>query len=158
MRSASTRLAASLPAGRRPARSAARRPRGGGQPFGRPAAAADRWFTADAAACGWDLFLLKARYSTASHELIARRMLECRPPIIVSIFDNGRLSLRRSNVPGRVPPPADAETECWRRVRQCETPCQDAQGPIAIQGWPIYEEGWKREILRTQLQQWEACC
>ena len=40
------------------------------------------WFAADAVACGWDLLGLKARYRTASHELIARRMLECRPPVI----------------------------------------------------------------------------
>ena len=33
---------------------------------------------------------LKARYPTASHELIARRMLECRPPVIISIFDHRR--------------------------------------------------------------------
>ena len=40
------------------------------------------WFAADGTACGWDLLALKARYNTASHELIARRMLECRPPVM----------------------------------------------------------------------------
>ena len=57
------------------------------------------WFAADGAACGWDLLALKARYRTASHELIARRMLECRPPVIISIFDHRRISFRRSNFP-----------------------------------------------------------
>ena len=51
------------------------------------------WFAADAAACDWDLIALKARYHTASHELIARRMLECRPPVIISIFDHRKIML-----------------------------------------------------------------
>ena len=76
------------------------------------------WFAADAAACQWDLLALKARHSTASHELIARRMLECRPAVVISIFDQRRLSFRRSNVSGRVPPPSPAEIECWNSVHE----------------------------------------
>ena len=111
-----------------------------------------RWFAADAAACGWDLLVLKARYNTASHELIARRMLECRPAVIISIFDHGRISLRRGNLPGRAPPPSPPEMECWRRVhRQCR-PLRKRQGASVIQGWPIHEDGWKREILRLELR------
>ncbi len=67
------------------------------------------WFAADGSALGWDLFALKRRYATASHELIARRMLEMPAPAIVSIFDQGRLYFRRSNLPGRVPPPCFIE-------------------------------------------------
>jgi hypothetical protein len=63
------------------------------------------WFEADGCACDWDLVELKTRYFTASHELIARRMLECRPPVVISIFDQERVSFRRSNLPGRLPPP-----------------------------------------------------
>ncbi len=72
------------------------------------------WFASDAAALGWDLFGLKSRYGTASHELIARRMLELRPTVIISVFDHGCISWRRSNLPGRVPGPSEAELECWR--------------------------------------------
>ena len=114
------------------------------------------WFAADAAACDWDLLRLKSRYSTASHELIARRMLECRPPIIVSIFDNGRLSLRRSNVPGRVPPPADAEVQCWHRVQDTRAPSRSVQDRGLVQGWPVHEDEWKREILRTEVREWDV--
>ena len=63
------------------------------------------WFLADARAGGWDLAALKARYATASHELIARRMLECPPPVIVTIFDHRVVSFRRSNLPGACRPP-----------------------------------------------------
>ncbi len=116
------------------------------------------WFAADATDCGWDLFSLKARYHTASHELIARRMLECRPPVIVSIFDHRQLSFRRSNLPGRVPPPSPAEMECWRQIHQhcSQLPTESAGGHI--QGWPIHEEGWKREILRMEIEEWGGDC
>jgi hypothetical protein len=114
-----------------------------------------QWFATDAAACEWDLPILKTRYNTASHELIARRMLECRPPVVISIFDHGRIWLRRGNLPGRVPPPSPPEMDCWRRVHgQCR-PSRIRQGASIVQGWPIHEEGWKREILRMELDELE---
>jgi hypothetical protein len=112
------------------------------------------WFAADGAACAWDLMALKARYATASHELIARRMLECRPPVIISIFDQQRIMFRRSNLPGRAPPPSTAEMQCWRDVHFAEHPRRVQAGPRLIQGWPVHEEQWKREILRTELDEW----
>ncbi len=113
----------------------------------------DVWFQRDAGACGWDLLQLKARYATASHELIARRMLECTPPVVISIFDNGRLSFRRGNLPGRVPPPLPSEWSCWRAVHRGNRPRQTREGPHRVQGWPIHEEQWKREILRMEIDQ-----
>ena len=111
------------------------------------------WFAADGSNCGWDLLALKARYATASHELIARRMLECRPPVIVSIFDHGQLHLRRSNLPGRVPPPSSAEMGCWQSVHDHNLPGRTYEGLRAIQGWPVHEEDWKREILRAEVEE-----
>jgi len=111
------------------------------------------WFTADAMDCGWDLLELKSRYATASHELIARRMLECRPPVIISIFDHRELYFRRSNLPGRVPSPSSVEMQCWRTVHAAHRPERAYDGPRAIQGWPVHEEGWKREILRTEVEE-----
>ena len=112
------------------------------------------WFIGDATVCGWDLVSLKARYATASHELIARRMLECRPPVIISIFDHSRMSLRRSNLPGRVPPPSPAELDCWRCVHRGNHVMEHREGPRTIRGWPIHEDGWKREILRTEMDEY----
>jgi hypothetical protein len=112
------------------------------------------WFTADAVQCGWDLIALKARYVTASHELIARRMLECRPPVIISIFDQRQLSFRRSNVPGRVPPPSSSEMQCWHQVHGRNRPEQTSDALRTIQGWPVHEEGWKREILRAEVAEY----
>jgi hypothetical protein len=115
------------------------------------------WFEADAARCGWDLICLKARYGTASHELLARRMLECGPPVIISIFDQRRLSFRRSNVAGRVPPLSMAERDCWREVHNAGRPQETCQGTCTIRGWPVHEEQWKREILRTELSEFADC-
>jgi len=109
------------------------------------------WFAADARAWGWDLLRLKGRYRTASHELIARRMLEMPPPVVISIFDNGALTFRRSNLAGRVPPPSPAELACRRAVHDHSQPQQTRAGPQVIQAWPVHEEGWKREILRVEL-------
>ena len=117
-----------------------------------------QWFAFDGSGCGWDLAALKARYATASHELIARRMLECRPPVIISIFDHRRLYFRRSNLPGRVPPPSSVEMECWQTVHDRNRPQQTCDGVRTIQGWPVHEEDWKREILRTEVEEefWEV--
>ncbi len=111
------------------------------------------WFSADAVRCGWDLIALKRRYATASHELIARRMLEFSPAVIVSIFDHGELSFRRSNLPGRVPPPSPSEMECFRAVHNLGRSAQGCQRTCLIQCWPIHEAGWRREILRTEVEE-----
>ena len=111
------------------------------------------WFAADGSSCDWDLFALKARYATASHELIVRRMLECRPPVIVSIFDHGLLHFRRSNLPGRVPPPSSAEMDCWQSVHDRNRPGRACEELLTIRGWPVHEEGWKREILRREVEE-----
>jgi hypothetical protein len=113
------------------------------------------WFEAHASSCGWDLLALKARFGTASHELIARRMLECRPPVILSIFDQCRLHFRRSNVSGRVPPLSAAELRCWRQVHDAARPQETTAGPCTIRGWPVHEAHWKREILRTELAEFD---
>lgn len=110
------------------------------------------WFAADAPACGWDLVAIKELYSTASHELIARRMLELPPPVIISIFDQSQLYLRRSNVQGRVPPLTAAEQDCWQTVHERNEPYETSSGTQLIQGWPVHEDAWKREILRTEVE------
>lgn len=112
------------------------------------------WFATDGATSHWDLMELKSCFCTASHELIARRMLECCPPVIISIFDQRRVSFRRSNLLGHVPPLSPIEMQCWRDVHHENRPVRSDEGPNVIQGWPIHEEGWKREILRRELDEY----
>jgi hypothetical protein len=73
--------------------------------------------------------------------------------VIISIFDHAELTFRQSNLGGQVPPLSAAETECWQLVHRLGRPGQALDGLRTIQGWPVHEEGWKREILRTEAEE-----
>jgi hypothetical protein len=115
------------------------------------------WFDRDGASFGWDLLTLKRRYRTASHEMIARRMLECRPRVIITIFDQGRITFRRWNFPGRIPPPSPTETALWRSVHENNEPLEKTVGLCRIQCWPVHEDDWRREIMRMEVAEFEDC-
>jgi hypothetical protein len=110
------------------------------------------WLAADALECDWDLFALKARYETASHELIGRRMLDFSPAVIVTVWDQGRLTWRRSNLPGRLPPLSSGERACWSEAHHTGQSAQRRERGYVVRVWPIHEPGWPREIMRTQPQ------
>ena len=115
------------------------------------------WFAADGPLLDWDLFALKQRYTTASHELIARRMLEMPPPIVVTLCDLGNVRWRRSNRGGRPPRMLPEEDGVWRtsaRVRRTASAILDpaTTGLESVHAWPIHEADWKREILRSALR------
>jgi hypothetical protein len=107
------------------------------------------WFECAARVHDWDLIELKRDFTTASHELIARRMLDFAPPIIVTVFDQGRQTFRRANAIGPTPPPSRHEIACWRSVHDNNRPGRYPVDQPCIFGWPIHEPGWQREILRT---------
>src|SRR5262245_5701242 len=107
------------------------------------------WFDVDARALDWDVPGLKLRYVTASHELIARRMLDFDPPIAITLFDHGRRTFRRANVARRSPPLVTAELAAWRSAHEDSQACTVEDRACRVQAWPIHEPDWKREILRT---------
>jgi hypothetical protein len=108
-----------------------------------------RWFLEAAASGGWDLIALKKRFSTASHELIARRMLDFAPPVIVTICDHGRPTFRRSNLGRRIPRLVPLESAVWREAHENARPASESDAYCRVQAWPVHEAHWKREILRT---------
>jgi hypothetical protein len=114
-----------------------------------------RWFAADGREVDWDLLELKDRYSTASHELIARRMLEMRQPVVMTICDHGRVHWRRSNVSARPPDMLAGEKAVWRETHQTGLPSSDLLdaecGLDFVRCWPVHEPGWKREIIRSEI-------
>jgi hypothetical protein len=114
-----------------------------------------RWFAADGAECDWDLPALKDRYGTASHELIARRMLEMPRPILITLCDLGRVHWRRSNVTTHPPPPLQEEIAIWREAHATGLPASTTIDPgsglQSARCWPIHEPDWKREILRSEV-------
>jgi len=109
-----------------------------------------RWVARAGAACGWELCAMKQRFRTASHELILRRMLDFPPPIVVSVFDHGALTFRRSNVSGRLPL-TPIERDCWRAVHERGETHERSAASCSVRGWAVHEEGWKRELLRLEL-------
>ena len=117
------------------------------------------WFAADGEATNWDLLTLKQIYSTASHELIARRMLEMTPSVIMTMFDQGALQWRNSNFGTRPPGLTPIESSIWRAAFETgrSQTCRRSQLPEGIEDircWPVHEPGWRREILRTELVVW----
>jgi hypothetical protein len=114
-----------------------------------------RWFAVDGRERDWDLLELKERYCTASHELIARRMLEMRSLIVITVCDQGQVYWRRSNVTSRPPDLLREEKAVWRSVYQTGLPMSetlDAEtGLELVRCWPIHEPDWKREIIRSEI-------
>lgn len=113
------------------------------------------WFAAEGEAVNWDLARLKERFATASHELVARRMLEMPPPVIITLFDQNKQQWRQSNI-GRPAPLSSAEADARRaafalgEATRCE-PSELPEGVIDVRAWAIHEPEWKREIVRTEL-------
>ncbi len=117
------------------------------------------WFADDGPAVDWDLAALKARYATASHELIARRMLEMLPPVVVTLCDLGRVNWRRGNISGRIPPLLPEEHTVWQRTHTTGQPAAATLDPATtglerVRAWPVHEPDWKREIIRSDIAVW----
>ena len=109
------------------------------------------WFTDDVRRVDGDLPTLKAIYRTASHELLAWRLLDLPVESTVTVFDHGRITRRRSNGgrrPSSLTPP---ECAVWQETHRTGDPHEQRHGEVRIRCWPIHEPGWKREILQAVL-------
>ncbi len=109
------------------------------------------WFHKDAEALDFDLAALKRRYSTASHEVIAYRMLDVKP-LIITIFDNGKLYRRKGSYPTRIRRICPLEMECMKAVSDSAEQVLLEDDEISVTGWPVFRENWKRVILKTELK------
>jgi len=108
-----------------------------------------RWLAADAQGLGHDILELKNLYSTASHEIIAWRLLDLPDPGIITIVDNGHVHRRRSNAwPVRKQLEAP-EKRCQEYVHYYSRPHFVQEDGWTVQGWPVHQTEWKREILRS---------
>jgi hypothetical protein len=120
-----------------------------------------RWFRRASNNCEGDVAELKRQFRTASHELIARRILETsRTPVVMSVFDHGRLVWRRSNLaPSQSAPLVPLEERLQQETHRLGIPREAADlcPPFIdrIRVWPVHEANWKREIMRTDLA--ETC-
>ncbi len=112
------------------------------------------WFRADARDLDCDLLELKKRYSTASHEVIALRFLDLLEPTIVTVMDNGEIHRRKTNGPRiKATELEPAEQKCWQTANRTGKPKTLTEGAWAVQCWPIHTTDWKREILRSVVEE-----
>jgi predicted transcriptional regulator len=111
------------------------------------------WFAADARALGYDLLELKIRYRTASHEILADRLLDLPEPSIITVVDNGHVQRRRSNAwrVNRTLEPA--ERQCQAYVHSFSRPRVVRADGWTVQGWPVHQSDWKREMLRSVVEE-----
>jgi hypothetical protein len=107
------------------------------------------WFADDTAALDHDLLALKGRYRTASHEVIAWRWLDLPAPCVVTICDNNHISRRRSNAWSIRRELTPAENECQQYVNYNSRQRVVQRDGWTVQGWPVHQVDWKREILRS---------
>jgi Zn-dependent peptidase ImmA (M78 family) len=107
------------------------------------------WFKDDAPALGYDVLELKQRYRTSSHEVIALRLLDLPEPCVITVVDNGHVYRRRSNA-WRVRRALEpVEQRCQRYVNHYSRPRVLREQGWTVQGWPVHQPDWKREILRS---------
>ncbi len=114
------------------------------------------WFAGDAAAAGYDLLELKQRYRTVSHEVLAWRLLDLPEPCVITVVDNDHVHRRRSNAWRVNRHLAPAERKCQRYVSHYSRPHAVREGGWSVQGWPVHQPDWKREILRSIVEADEA--
>jgi hypothetical protein len=105
------------------------------------------WFLADAEQLDADVLALKSIYRTVSHELILQGLLRLPKLALVTVFDHGRVTRRRGNGQLRPPPLLPLEQAVFREVHVSGRPCDESCEGLRVQGWPVHEPGWKRELL-----------
>lgn len=111
------------------------------------------WYKEDAPDHGYDLQELKERYRTSSYEVLALRLLDLPEPCIITIVDNEHIHRRRSNawpVRKELTPP---EQKCQQYVNYHSRPRRVQENGWTVQGWPVHQADWKREILRSVVEQ-----
>jgi hypothetical protein len=107
------------------------------------------WFAGDARACGWDVPEIKNLYATAGYEVVAWRLLDLPEPCVITIIENDHVHRRRSNAWRVNKTLQPAERECQRYVHHYSRPRVVSADGWTVQGWPLHEADWKREILRS---------
>jgi Zn-dependent peptidase ImmA (M78 family) len=111
------------------------------------------WFADDAPALDYDLLRLKEKYSTSSNEVLAWRFLDLPEPVIVTIVDNDAISRRRSNAWPTRRQLEPAESKCQKYVHEHSRAWRVQENGWTVEGWPVHQDDWKREILRSVVEE-----
>lgn len=111
------------------------------------------WFAGDARALDYDLLELKKKYATSSHEVLAWRFLDLPEPCVVTVIDNGTVTRRRSNGVRITRTLQPVEEKCQQYVTHYVRPKVMREDGWTVQGWPVHRPDWKREILRSVVEE-----
>jgi hypothetical protein len=97
----------------------------------------------------FDVAALSREFATATTEAVALRLLDLEEPCVVSIVDDGVVTVRRSNrqAVGRKLGPA--EQLCHDRVAELELPHRVRQGGWSVSGWFVPDRPFRRILLRA---------
>jgi hypothetical protein len=111
------------------------------------------WLAGEARSCGYDLEELHRRYRTVSMETLAWRLLDLPEPCVITVVDNEHVQARRSNAwrVGRTLSPT--EEQCQRYVHKFSRPRVVSAGGWTVLGWPLHQPDWKRELLRSVIEE-----
>jgi predicted transcriptional regulator len=99
--------------------------------------------------CKYDVPELHQRFSTASMEAVAARLLDLDDPMVVSLVDDGVVASRRSNRMQVSKKLEGAEQECVDRVMELDLPHRARVGEWTAWGWPVPNRPFRRIILRA---------
>ena len=111
------------------------------------------WFREECLTTGFDLAELKKVFSTASWEAIALRTLNFSEAVI-TILDDEHVTRRKSSYPYHVGRTLSRdEQEVAREVLRERKPQKRYFSSCEVAGYPVFEEGHARVILRTTFDQ-----
>lgn len=108
------------------------------------------WFASAGCQQDWDLRQLKRRFTTASHELIARRMLDFGPPAVIAVIDQRKITWRRGSLGGRLPTWSPCEKRGWEKAHRTSRDSEVVEHPWRVRAWAVHEPDWRREIVRLE--------
>jgi Zn-dependent peptidase ImmA (M78 family) len=111
------------------------------------------WLKSDGPECEYDVLRLKALYRTASHEVIAWRLLDLPEPCVITILDNDHVHRRRSNSCRVTRALEPVERRCQEYVHYYSRPHVLREENWTVHGWPVHQADWKREILRSVVEE-----
>ena len=87
--------------------------------------------------------------------MIARRMLDMRPAIVITVCDRGQITWRQSNATARPPSLLAEERAAWQLCHRTGFAADefiDAESGLErVRAWAVHEPDWKREILRGEI-------
>jgi hypothetical protein len=99
--------------------------------------------------CKADLVALKKRFTTAAMEMLALRLLDLDEPCVISIVDDGIVSVRRGNRGPGGKNLEPVEQSCLDRVAELDLPHRVRADGWTVSGWPVRGRAFRRIILRA---------